>query len=77
MRLTVVAGEKQVSISIKGHSVKTLRRAEAIAFRLLADSPEPESPRRIGFAAHTDTAISGQAEAPDLTVEPAVEAKRC
>lgn len=39
MRITVVAGDRQVSVKVKGSSAKALARAEAAAARLLAAGP--------------------------------------
>lgn len=62
MKITVVSGERQVSISAKGNSPKMLRKIEATAQRLLAAGPEPVKPKPFGFSAVADTQIATQEE---------------
>jgi hypothetical protein len=58
VRLTVVSGDRQVFVRIKGSSSKKLAKAEAVAKRLLADTPQPEPKKPIGFSATTDTELA-------------------
>ncbi|HEY5834994.1 hypothetical protein [Streptomyces sp.] len=63
MRLTVVSGDRQVDIRIKGHSRKALARAEQAADRLLAAGPgplKPEPERPFGYAVGADAPHSDQ-----------------
>lgn len=55
MRLTVVSGDKQVFVRIKGGGRKKLAEAEATARRLLDATPEPEPKLTIGFPVIADT----------------------
>ncbi|MFJ2630849.1 hypothetical protein ACIO6U_02645 [Streptomyces sp. NPDC087422] len=55
MRLTVVSGDKQVHVRVKGNGRKKLRQAEATARRLLDATPEPVAKPPIGFAVSADT----------------------
>lgn len=58
MNVTVVSGERQVSITTKGSSAKHLRRVEKIVARLLAVTPEPEPSKPFGFSVVSDTQIA-------------------
>jgi hypothetical protein len=51
MRLTVISGDRQVHISVKGDSAKTLRAAERMVRRLLADGPDEKPKAPFGFTA--------------------------
>ena len=55
MRLTVVSGDKQVFVRIKGSGRKKLAEAEATARRLLDAAPEPAPKKPIGFSTTSDT----------------------
>lgn len=55
MRLTVVAGERQVHVKVKGNGRKKLREAEATARRLLDATPEAAPKTPIGFSVGSDT----------------------
>ncbi|MET9222330.1 hypothetical protein ABZX65_26690 [Streptomyces sp. NPDC003300] len=55
MRLTVVSGDKQVHVRVKGNGRKKLRQAEAAARRLLDATPEPVAKLPMGFSAVSDT----------------------
>ena len=55
MKVVVVSGERQVSISIKGNSPKKLQMAEETAQRLLAIGPEPAKPFPVGFSLAAET----------------------
>ena len=55
MRLTVISGERQVHVTVKGSGRKKLAQAEATARRLLDATPEPAPKTPIGFSAIADT----------------------
>jgi hypothetical protein len=59
VRVTVVAGERQVHVQVKGKGRKKLARAEATARRLLEAAPEPEPKTPIGFSVTSDTEYAG------------------
>lgn len=61
MRLTVVSGDRQVHVKVKGNGVKKLREAEATARRLLDATPEPEPKTPIGFSVVADTEAAEEA----------------
>jgi len=54
VRLTVVSGDKQVHVRVKGSGRKKLQQAEAAARRLLDATPEPEPKTPIGFPVIAD-----------------------
>jgi hypothetical protein len=58
VRITIVAGDRQVFLRIKGSSSKKLAKAEAVAKRLLADTPAPEPKKPIGFSATSNTELA-------------------
>lgn len=58
MRITVVSGERHVSIKTKGSSAKKLRRVEKAVARLLAATPEPPPSKPFGFSVAADTQIA-------------------
>lgn len=58
MKVVVVSGERQVSISAKGNSPKLLRKMEATANRLLTAGPEPAKPQPFGFSCVSDTELA-------------------
>lgn len=60
MRITVVSGDKQVFLRIKGSGRKKLADAEAVAHRLLAATPEPEPKKPIGFSAVAETEVADE-----------------
>ncbi|MEU7597292.1 hypothetical protein AB0B79_30310 [Streptomyces sp. NPDC039022] len=60
MRITVVNGERQVAIHIKGKGAKALARAEAAAARLLTVGPEPEERPAFGYAVTSDHEVAGE-----------------
>ena len=62
MKVVVVSGERQVSISLKGSSPKLLREVEATAARLLALGPEPPKPLPVGFTLISETALATEEE---------------
>lgn len=57
VRITVVSGDKQVFVRIKGNGRKQLARAEATARRLLDATPVPEPKKPIGFSVGSDTEL--------------------
>lgn len=61
MRLTVVSGERQVHVKVKGSGAKKLRQAEATARRLLDATPEPEPKTPIGFSVTSDSEAAEEA----------------
>jgi len=61
VRLTIVSGDKQVHVTVKGKSRKKLAAAEATAHRLLAATPERDAKASIGFSAVADTERDGGA----------------
>lgn len=58
MILTVVSGDRQVHVKVKGNGAKKLRQAEATARRLLDATPEPEPKAPIGFSATSDAELA-------------------
>jgi hypothetical protein len=58
VRLTVVSGDKQVFLRIKGGGRKKLADAEAVAHRLLAATPEPAKKPPVGFSVGSDTELA-------------------
>jgi hypothetical protein len=60
MKVVVVSGERQVSISAKGNSPKMLREMEATANRLLKAGPEPAKPQAFGFSCVSETQIAAE-----------------
>ncbi|MGW2920409.1 hypothetical protein ACWDBF_21460 [Streptomyces angustmyceticus] len=54
MRITVVNGERQVSVKVKGSSAKALARAEAAATRLLMVGHEPTPTLPFGYSVTSD-----------------------
>lgn len=56
MLITVVSGDRQVHVRIKGSGAKKLAKAEATARRLLDATPEPEPKTPTGFTLTSDTA---------------------
>lgn len=58
MKIVVVSGERQVSITAKGASPKLLREMEAVAVRLLAAGPEPPKPKPVGFTCTSETELT-------------------
>lgn len=63
MRITVVSGDKQVHVKVKGNGRKKLARAEEAARRLLDATPTPPAKAPFGFYADSDTELAE--EAPD------------
>lgn len=61
MRLTVVSGDRQVHVRVKGNGRKKLRQAEAAARRLLDATPVPPAKKPIGFSATSDTEVAEEA----------------
>lgn len=60
MKVVVVSGERQVSISSKGGSPKLLAQMAATAQHLLTVTPEPPKPLPFGFSCVADTEIATQ-----------------
>lgn len=53
MKITVVSGDRSVVVKVKGNSPRTMKKAEALATRLLSAGPAtpPKSP--VGFTGAT------------------------
>lgn len=61
MRITIVSGDKQVFVRIKGSGRKKLAEAEATARRLLDATPATLAKPPIGFTATSDTELTEEA----------------
>lgn len=57
MKIVVVSGEKQVSISAKGASPKLLAEMEQVAVRLLDTAPEAPKKQPFGFSCEAETEV--------------------
>lgn len=60
MRITVVSGDKQVHVKVKGSGRKKLAEAEATARRLLDATPSSPVKPPIGFRGDTDTELAAE-----------------
>lgn len=58
MRITIVSGDKQIFVRIKGSGRKKLAEAEATARRLLDATPETPPKPPIGFRGDSDTELA-------------------
>lgn len=66
MKISVISGERTVTIKVNGRTPELLAQAEAAALRLLAATPEPPATPPFGFAITADTEPSGQEQQLEL-----------